>query len=91
MTVPPRDRGAAVYSADQFDRATVQAVVTNLGRVLGAICADPGVAVGDLAMPGAEPLVGAQPQVKRTLTEILTATAATYPDNAGTHRRRRRR
>ncbi|MFD6058124.1 amino acid adenylation domain-containing protein [Rhodococcus wratislaviensis] len=79
---PAGFRGAAVYAADVFDPATVEAVVTNLRRMLEAICADPGVAVGDLVLPGAEPLVGAQPAGERTLAEILTATAATHPDNA---------
>ncbi|MFW2236808.1 amino acid adenylation domain-containing protein [Rhodococcus opacus] len=79
---PAGIRGAAVYSADLFDRATVQALVANLGRVLEGICADPGMAIGDLALTDSEPLVGARPAGERTLVEILTATAARYPDNA---------
>ncbi|PBC51089.1 non-ribosomal peptide synthetase [Rhodococcus sp. ACS1] len=80
--VPTGMRGAAVYSADVFDHATVDAVATALGRVLQAICADPDVPVGDVALTAAEPLVGAQPAGERTLAEILTATAAAYPDSA---------
>ncbi|MDF3303420.1 amino acid adenylation domain-containing protein [Rhodococcus sp. T2V] len=80
--VPTGMRGAAVYSADVFDHATVDAVATALGRVLQAICADPDVPVGDVALTAAEPLVGAHPAGERTLAEILTATAAAYPDNA---------
>ncbi|MFC9358608.1 amino acid adenylation domain-containing protein [Rhodococcus sp. NPDC057014] len=79
---PSGMRGAAVYSADVFDHRTVDAVVTHLGRVLESICADPDVPVGDVALTAAEPLVGPQPAGERTLAEILTATAAAYPDNA---------
>ncbi|OUS88237.1 non-ribosomal peptide synthetase [Rhodococcus sp. NCIMB 12038] len=79
---PSGMRGAAVYSADAFDHRTVHAVATALGRVLEAICADPDLPVGDIALTAAEPLVGARPAGERTLAEILTATAAAYPDNA---------
>ncbi|MBC2892528.1 amino acid adenylation domain-containing protein [Rhodococcus wratislaviensis] len=72
--------GAAVYS-HLFDHATVHTMVGNLGRLLEAICTDPGIAVGDVALPGGEPLVGARPAEERTLAEILTATAAGYPDH----------
>nr|WP_257890634.1 non-ribosomal peptide synthetase [Rhodococcus sp. USK10] len=80
--VPTGMRGTALYSADAFDPATVHTMATELGRVLGAVCADPDLPVGDVALTAAEPLVGPQPAGERTLAEILTATAAAYPDNA---------
>ncbi|SEE28881.1 amino acid adenylation domain-containing protein [Rhodococcus jostii] len=73
--------GVAVYSAALFDHQTVRSLVTNLERVLEAVGADPARAVGDIVVTGAEPLVGEQPAAERTLAEILTATAARYPDN----------
>ncbi|WP_043826842.1 non-ribosomal peptide synthetase [Rhodococcus opacus] len=78
---PTGMRGAAVY-ADLFDEASVRALVSNLVRVLQAVGADPDLPVDDLALPGAEPLVGAEPADERTLAEILTATAAAFPDHA---------
>nr|WP_241032185.1 non-ribosomal peptide synthetase [Rhodococcus pseudokoreensis] len=80
--VPTGMRGTAVYSADAFDHTTVHTVATELGRVLEAICADPDLPVGDVALTAAESLVGTHPGGERTLAEILTATAAAYPDNA---------
>ncbi|WP_131812455.1 non-ribosomal peptide synthetase, partial [Mycobacterium mantenii] len=80
--------GMATYATDLFDRATIERLVTWLGRVIEAVVADPSVVVGDVALldrderdlllsdwSGAQlqPPVGVAP-------ELLAAAVAAAPD-----------
>ncbi|MCQ4120973.1 non-ribosomal peptide synthase/polyketide synthase [Rhodococcus tibetensis] len=73
--------GAVAYAQDLFDHATAQSLAEEFVRVLAAVADDPEVATGDITLTGAPPLVGAPAAEERTLAEILTSTAAAYPDN----------
>ncbi|WP_230989936.1 non-ribosomal peptide synthase/polyketide synthase [Rhodococcus oxybenzonivorans] len=71
--------GAVAYAQDLFDHATVQSLAEELVRMLEAVADDPEVATGDIALTGAERLGGGPAAEERTLSEILTSTAAAYP------------
>ncbi|MFC7449655.1 non-ribosomal peptide synthase/polyketide synthase [Rhodococcus daqingensis] len=77
---------SVTYAADLFDHDTVDAFARRLLRVLEAVAADPGIAVGDVPVLDEAERLAAQagpalpaPPV-RTLPQILAAGAAIDPD-----------
>ena len=67
------------YATDIFDEVTVRGFADRFVRVLGTVCADPGVVVGDVEILDAPeravlvPVRGPEPGPGRSLAEIFSS------------------
>ncbi|MGG7102287.1 amino acid adenylation domain-containing protein [Rhodococcus sp. 24CO] len=73
--------GLVVYARELFDAATAQSVADLFVDVVQRALANPSVMVSEASTISAPSWVATPVDASRTLSEIFTSTAATFPDN----------
>ncbi|MFZ2178184.1 MAG: amino acid adenylation domain-containing protein, partial [Rhodococcus sp. (in: high G+C Gram-positive bacteria)] len=68
------------YNGALFDAETVRSLAALFADLLASVTDTPEAQVGSIALSPGPPLDGGTPSEPRTLADILTGTAATYPD-----------